>query len=271
MIPRLDPPAGAVPPGGPARRPAPGATLPGTPSAGAATFAALLGETLAPRLPGDDGVGEILQRSFRLAVIEALARAPSSPPALAPAPRLPAAPTPAADPAEPAPEPAARRSPAAGAPGPGEPGEALPAASAPGGETPGAPAAREDPPGAPPDEARAIREAARRAGIDPAFLWALRRVENGGPGREFGVLSVRAPTYDDQVRVAAESVRRSVERFARAGGRAVDPESGRYTEAFVRFFSHRYAPVGAANDPAGLNRHHAPNLLRLYGPLDTRA
>jgi hypothetical protein len=43
----------------------------------------------------------------------------------------------------------------------------------------------------------------------------------------------------------------------------VDPVTGRYTDEFMRFFSGRYAPVGAANDPGGLNRHHAGNLLRL--------
>jgi hypothetical protein len=33
---------------------------------------------------------------------------------------------------------------------------------------------------------------------------------------------------------------------------------------FIRFFSNRYAPVGAANDPNGLSQHHARNLIRLY-------
>ena len=32
---------------------------------------------------------------------------------------------------------------------------------------------------------------------------------------------------------------------------------------FIRFFSNRYAPVGAANDPNGLSQHHARNLIRL--------
>jgi hypothetical protein len=88
-----------------------------------------------------------------------------------------------------------------------------------------------------------VRNAASRAAVDPRFLGALRRAENGGPGREFGVLSVSAPTYEDQVRLAAASIRRNVERFE--------------AEEFIRFFSNRYAPVGTANDPNGLNQHHA--------------
>jgi len=112
-----------------------------------------------------------------------------------------------------------------------------------------------------------IRAAALQAAIDPRFLHALRRAENGGPGREFGVLSVPAPTYQDQARVAAESIRRNVERFDAQGRSAIDPATGRYTEEFIRFFSSRYAPIGAGNDPAGLNRSHARNLIRLYAQL----
>jgi hypothetical protein len=114
-----------------------------------------------------------------------------------------------------------------------------------------------------------IRDAASRAAVDPRFLGALRRAENGGPGREFGVLSVSAPTYEDQVRLAAASIRRNVERFEASGRVAVDPVTGRYSEEFIRFFSNRYAPVGAANDPTGLNQHHARNLIRLYAQAAT--
>ena len=109
-----------------------------------------------------------------------------------------------------------------------------------------------------------IRDAASRAAVDPRFLGALRRAENGGPGREFGVLSVPAPTYEDQVRLAAASIRRNVERFEATGRVAVDPATGRYSEEFIRFISNRYAPVEAANDPTGLNQQHARNLIRLY-------
>jgi hypothetical protein len=118
------------------------------------------------------------------------------------------------------------------------------------------------------DENAVIRKTAERAGIDARFLQALRRTENGGPGREFGVLSVPAPTYEDQARVAANTVRRNIERFEKQTGLpAVDAATNGYTEDFIRFFSNRYAPIGAANDPTGLNRHHTRNLVRFYAQL----
>ena len=118
--------------------------------------------------------------------------------------------------------------------------------------------------GVPSHEATVIEREAARTGVDPALLAALRRVENGRPGREFGVLSVSAPGLEDQARVAATSIRNAASRFERQGGQAIDPATGGYTDGFLRFFSARYAPVGAANDPHGLNRHHAQNLQRLY-------
>lgn len=116
----------------------------------------------------------------------------------------------------------------------------------------------------PPHETEVILREAQRAGVDPSLLVALRRVENGGPGREFGVLSVSAPGLEAQTRVAANTIQRSMARFERQGGEAVDQGTGRYTEGFVRFLSARYAPSGASNDPMGLNRFHAENLLALY-------
>jgi hypothetical protein len=170
-----------------------------------------------PAASTDDGLLDIAQRSFRVALLEAIQKRP-----LAAAP-LPAPPPP------------------------------LPPI-----------AAEFRPPPLPVDESSVIRRSAEGAGVDPAFLQALRRAENGGPGREFGVLSVPAPTYDDQARVAARTIRRNVERFEGKGGQAIDPVSGRYTTEFIQFFSSRYAPADAANDPTGLNRHHARNLIRLY-------
>jgi hypothetical protein len=200
----------------------------------------------------DDPVLDIAQRSFRLALLQALDRTSAPGPAKtgAPPPPVPAAapPTPARD-----------ETPSGTAPG-----AIARAATAYTSSMPPSLASAFAAPTSPVDERRAIQRAAARAGVDPAFLQALRRTENGGPGREFGVLSVPAPTYEDQVRVAAETVKRNVERFEGGGGRAVDAASGRYTPEFVAFFSRRYAPVGAANDPSGLNRHHARNLLRLY-------
>ncbi|MBI4609063.1 MAG: hypothetical protein HY726_08645 [Candidatus Rokubacteria bacterium] len=201
-------------------------------------FSAML-DAVTAKTPAEDGLAEILQGSLRLKLLEALSRVPRS--AEAPAPP-PAAAPPAVD-AAPAPPPPAQPDP-----------EAIVLA-----------------PPAPKGEEALIQEIAQRTGVDPAFLNALRRAENGRPGREFGVLSIPAPTYENQAQVAAETIRRNAERFERNGGQVVDPGSGRYTEEFIRFFSSRYAPVGAENDPTGLNRYHARNLIRLYGQLAPKA
>jgi hypothetical protein len=118
--------------------------------------------------------------------------------------------------------------------------------------------------GLPVREAALIAREADRTGVNPSLLVALRRAENGGPGREFGVRSVPATGLEAQARVAANTIRNNIERFEREGGRAVDPASGRYTDDFLRFLSSRYAPVGAENDPTGLNRFHATNLIAFY-------
>lgn len=223
----------------------------------AALTAALDAQKAGAAAPGraraDDALLDIAHRSFRLALLQALdrtsARASTGPPATT-EPRPPAPSTPPTH-TDDAPAGAA----------PGTIAQAVTAyASAP--LPPLASAFAPSPFRG--DEQRVIQRTAERAGVDPAFLQALRRAENGGPGREFGVLSVPAPTYEDQARVAAETIRRNVERFEGVGGQAVDAATGRYTPEFIEFFSRRYAPVGAANDPRGLNRHHARNLLRLY-------
>lgn len=231
MIPRIDPfvPFGA--PESPVRRLEPRDVI-----------AALEAQRAKP--PGDEALVDLLRRSFDVTLLDALARSKSSrvAPSATPAPGSRSAPT--------GPVPDATVTAA-------EPSDAGP---------PVAPEAPPPPP-TPGSEAAIIQQMAGRSAIDSRFLAAIRRVENGRPGREFGVMSVPAPTYRDQARVAAETVRRNVERFEQRGKQAVDPASGRYTDEFVRFFSSRYAPIGASNDPNGLNRHHAQNLIRLYAKL----
>lgn len=209
-------------------------------------------ETKPAQPASDDALVDLLQRSFSVTLLDALARSKS-------------------------PKPAPSTTIKAVTPPPGE--NTPPPATAQEAATPPAeqPAATAAPP--PPvrpsatsgNEAAIIQQMAERSAIDSRFLEAIRRAENGGRGREFGVVSVPAPTYRDQARVAADTVRRNVERFEQTGLHAVDPASGRYSDEFIRFFSSRYAPVGAANDPSGLNRYHARNLIRLYAKLSPKS
>jgi hypothetical protein len=93
-------------------------------------------------------------------------------------------------------------------------------------------------------------------------LAALRKVESGGPGREMGVLSVPAETYDEQVRIAARSFVRAIDRYESAPprARARHAATGCFTDEFLLAFSARWAPLKAENDPEHLNMNHAKNL-----------
>ena len=116
-----------------------------------------------------------------------------------------------------------------------------------------------------------ILEVATEYGVDPDLLAALRLTENGRKGREFGVLHPGAMIGDDpqvtpaasfrtQAQWAAGTISKNAQRYQKA----YEKPAFRYTEDFVRFFSERYAPVGAGNAPTNLNAHHTRNLLEHY-------
>jgi hypothetical protein len=99
-----------------------------------------------------------------------------------------------------------------------------------------------------------------------AFV-ALRQTENGGPGREFGVLSTSAPSYDDQLRVTKNSFVNHEHRVAQGVYGPItarDVATGLFTEDFLRAFSHKWAPIGVENDPHNLNANHVKNLITSY-------
>lgn len=74
----------------------------------------------------------------------------------------------------------------------------------------------------------------------------------GGPRakKPFGILSVPCSGYEECREVCYNTVRNNYFRWIQAG------RPGDYLE----FLARRYAPVGAANDPGGLNRHWLKNV-----------
>jgi len=94
------------------------------------------------------------------------------------------------------------------------------------------------------------------------LLAALRKTENGSPGREMGILDKRATTFTDQVHWAGNTIRNNAWRAVHAVTtiKVRDPQTGLFTMAFMTYFSHIYAPIGAENDPRGLNKNHLHNL-----------
>ena len=80
---------------------------------------------------------------------------------------------------------------------------------------------------------------------------AIRYAENGGKGREYGILHPRVkPTYRSQAGWCAATVQKSWDRWQKAGGKG----------DFIDHLGNRYCPVGADNDPTGLNRHWKRNV-----------
>ena len=76
-------------------------------------------------------------------------------------------------------------------------------------------------------------------------LRCLRRVENGRPGREYGVLHPDARDTDEltQARWAAGSIKKRLQ-----------------NPAALTQFAKRWAPLEADNDPRGLNRYWLGNM-----------
>jgi hypothetical protein len=109
-----------------------------------------------------------------------------------------------------------------------------------------------------------IVERAAAYGVDPLFIAAIRHAENGGPGREFGVLSVSAPSYAEQLSVCCATVRH------RLALSPINPFMGiasprlRYSDEFISHFASIWAPSHADNDPTNLNANWATNVTNAY-------
>lgn len=80
---------------------------------------------------------------------------------------------------------------------------------------------------------------------------AIRMAENGGPGREYGILHPRVEeTYRSQAGWCAATVAKNYDRW----------DGGAAETDFIEFLGNRYCPVGADNDPDGLNVHWRGNV-----------
>ena len=90
---------------------------------------------------------------------------------------------------------------------------------------------------------------------------AIRFAENGAAGREYGILGAgvkrdmkrKGDTYRPQAGWSAATVQKNYDRWVKAG------KPGE----FIAFLGKRYCPVGADNDPNGLNKHWINNVTRL--------
>ena len=122
-------------------------------------------------------------------------------------------------------------------------------------------------------ELPAIEKTAAIYGLDPLFIAAIRKQENGAAGREFGVLSESATSYDAQLADCCATVRNRLCGFA---GNPFSLMSGSlvrrliYSMPFINWFAYGdethsgWCPKGAENDPNNLNQYWARNVTAFY-------
>lgn len=125
-------------------------------------------------------------------------------------------------------------------------------------------------------EIKNILKHAERLEVEPEMLMALRSAEDGGRGVEYGIFPKGADKKryekdqgyfwkdqffkyeserEKQLSWAAWTIKKNWERFAE------NPEGH---ENFISYFASKYAPIGAKNDPKGLNRHWERNFRIFY-------
>ena len=76
---------------------------------------------------------------------------------------------------------------------------------------------------------------------------AIRKAEGND---NYGILSVKCEKGQECRRICANTVRNNYKRWERSGK----------TIPYLQFLGNRYCPVGASNDPTGLNRHWVKNV-----------
>ncbi|MBC7218214.1 MAG: hypothetical protein H5U36_08795 [Candidatus Caldatribacterium sp.] len=86
-----------------------------------------------------------------------------------------------------------------------------------------------------------------------ALVFAIRSAERGRKGFEFGVVAAKNTDLATQAEWACATVKKNFERFRESG-----------EEDFIAFLGKRWAPIGAENDPEGLNRFWVDNVKFFY-------
>ena len=96
-----------------------------------------------------------------------------------------------------------------------------------------------------------------------ALMLAVRKQENGKPGLEFGVMAAKDTDLEEQARWAIVTFIKNIQRWERKEGgwktKFSNPE-----QDYIAFLGNRWCPIGAVNDPLGLNKHWIPNVQQLY-------
>jgi|GEM_PF-2406670 len=111
------------------------------------------------------------------------------------------------------------------------------------------------------EDRRILDDVARAYNLDlksHRLLYTIYIVENGGPGREMGVLLEAAQRYkgnrEKSLRLQAMYAAGTIQkRF----------------DGNLETFAARWCPLGAENDPQGLNRHWLPNARKIMAEMES--
>jgi hypothetical protein len=127
------------------------------------------------------------------------------------------------------------------------------------------------------NEEQDILMVAAGTGVDPRLLSAIRMQENGGPGKQYGILGLGAATLSQQLQYAANTIRNTLKRYSNDTGQDPTDGNGRYTPDFLSYLANGgpsypgWAPVGASNDPNNFNQNWLPNVSDFYYSTDVVA
>ena len=106
------------------------------------------------------------------------------------------------------------------------------------------------------------------AKVDWAFVAAIRQAENGGEGKQFGVLDGHALSYEQQLAETCASVAHRLETYPANPLQRCYRYDGksrlRYSPSFISYFASIWAPKGAGNDPTNLNLNWFKNVCNFY-------
>lgn len=100
-----------------------------------------------------------------------------------------------------------------------------------------------------------VRTRAQQFGVDASLIQAVAQAE-GNLVRAVQCSIPSVTTREEAIEVACRSAAHALSDFVKA-----DPERRR---AFVEFWGSRWAPVGASNDPRGLNTNWSKNVMDLW-------
>jgi hypothetical protein len=96
-------------------------------------------------------------------------------------------------------------------------------------------------------------------------LMAIRTAENGSSaGREYGVLSVSAPTYAEQLHMAALTVLHRLWSYPGNPLTTTPDHQLVVSTNWIAYFASIWAPSGVANDPNNLNANWVKDFTAAY-------